>query len=131
MKTLIVEDDFTSRLLLQQFLKDYGQSHIAINGKEAVAAAGMALEFATPYHLICMDVMMPEMDGQTALKNIRALEEAKGIFSTHGAKIIMTTALGDMKNVNTAFSNLADAYLTKPIDKTKLLETLRQLGLIN
>jgi CheY-like chemotaxis protein len=31
MKTLIVEDDFTSRLLLQEFLKSYGPSHIAVN----------------------------------------------------------------------------------------------------
>jgi response regulator of citrate/malate metabolism len=38
MKTLIVEDDFTSRLLLQEFLKSYGPFHIAVNGKEAVEA---------------------------------------------------------------------------------------------
>ena len=130
MKTLIVEDDFTSRLLLQELLKGYGPSHIAITGQEAVTAAGLALAFGEPYDLICLDIMMPEMDGQEALKNIRAQEEAKGILSTHGSKIVMTTALGDMKNVNSAFSSLADGYLTKPINKTKLVEALKQLKLI-
>ena len=43
MKTLIVEDDFTSRLLLQELLKHYGPAHIAVNGKEAVEAVRLAL----------------------------------------------------------------------------------------
>jgi two-component system, chemotaxis family, chemotaxis protein CheY len=130
MKALIVEDDFTSRLLLQAILKSYGPTHIAVNGQEAVEAVRLALEADKPYDLICLDIMMPKLDGHGALKQIRALEEAKGIWSTQGAKVVMTTALRDMKNVMTAFEGLADAYLAKPIDKTKLLETVRQLALI-
>jgi two-component system, chemotaxis family, chemotaxis protein CheY len=130
MRTLIVEDDFTSRLLLQELLRSQGPSHIAVNGQEAVEAVRLALEANDPYDLICLDIMMPKLDGHAGLKHIRALEEAKGIWSTHGAKVVMTTALGDMKSINAAFGNLCDAYLVKPIDKTKLLETLRQLALI-
>lgn len=131
MKTLIVEDDFTSRLLLQEFLKSYGPSHIAVNGKEAVEAMRIALEANEPYDLICMDIMMPEMDGQEALREIRNIEEARGIFSSDGAKIMMTTALGDMRNVIAAYKSLCDAYLTKPIDKAKLLKELRKMKLIS
>ena len=130
MKTLIVEDDFTSRLLLQELLKSYGPSHIAVNGNEAVEAVRLALEASERYDLICLDIMMPELDGQAALMQIRDLEKAKGIWSSSGSKVVMTTALGDMKNVARAFEGFADAYLTKPIDKTKLLDTLRQLALI-
>ena len=130
MKTLIVEDDFTSRLLLQGLLKSYGPSHIAVNGKEAVEAVRLALVAGEHYDLICLDIMMPELDGQAALKQIRALETAKGIWSSSGSKVVMTTALGDMQNVTKAFDGFADGYLTKPIDKTKLLDTLRQLELI-
>lgn len=129
MKTLIVEDDFTSRLLLQEILKGYGPSHIAVNGKEAVEAVHLALEADEPYDLICLDIMMPEMDGQQALQEIRAVEEARGIVSSDGAKIMMTTALGDSANVLAAYRNLCDAYLTKPIQKAKLLEELGKLGL--
>lgn len=130
MKTLIVEDDFTSRLLLQELLKIYGPSHIAVNGKEAVEAAHLALEMGEPYNLICLDITMPEMDGHEALRQIREQEEARGIMSSNGAKIVMTTALGDPKNVIAAWRSLCDAYLTKPIRKAKLLEELRKLGLI-
>ena len=131
MKSLIAEDDFTSRLLLQELLKSYGPSHIAVNGKEAVEAVRVALENGEPYALICLDIMMPEMDGQEALRQIRAQEEAKGIPSTNGARIVMTTALNDPHNVMVAYRSLCDAYLTKPIHKAKLIEELHKMGLIN
>ncbi len=83
-----------------------------------------------PYELICLDILMPEMDGQTALKEIRSMEEAKGILSTHGAKIVMTTTLGDMKNVAAAYGGLCYAYLATPVDKPKLLAELRRLELV-
>jgi two-component system chemotaxis response regulator CheY len=74
--------------------------------------------------------MMPEMDGQDALREIRTLEEARGIIPPNGAKIVMTTALADMKNVFAAYSRLCDAYLTKPVQKARLLGELRRLELI-
>jgi two-component system chemotaxis response regulator CheY len=130
MRTLIVEDDFTSRLLLQSFLSQYGECHVAVNGKEAVAAFRAAQESGQPYDLICMDIMMPEMDGQTAVREIRAVEEAGGTLSTDGVKIIMTTALDDVQNVVESFQALCDAYLFKPIDREMLLGRIRELHLV-
>jgi two-component system, chemotaxis family, chemotaxis protein CheY len=130
MRTLIVEDDFTSRLLLQSFLSQYGDCHVAVNGKEALSAFRAAQKIGQEYDLICMDIMMPEMDGQTAVKEIRALEETAGKLSTNGVKIIMTTALDDVKNVVRSFQSLCDAYLFKPIDTGKLLGHIRDLHLV-
>jgi two-component system, chemotaxis family, chemotaxis protein CheY len=130
MRTLIVEDDFTSRLLLQTFLSKYGECHVAVNGNEAIAAFRLAREKGEHYDLICMDIMMPEMDGQTAVRQIRALEEGEGTLSTSGAKIIMTTALDDVKNVVQSFQSLCDAYLFKPIDAAKLLGHMRDFHLV-
>ena len=131
MKTLIVDDDFTNRLLLQEILKGYGPAHIAVNGKEAVEAVKSALDANEPYDLICLDIMMPEMDGQEALKTIRAQENEAGIMVGDGVKVVMTTALGDGENVMQSFKEACDAYVVKPIDKAKLLDELRKLELIS
>lgn len=63
MKSLIVEDDFTGRLLLQKLLAPYGECHIAVNGKEAISAFAMALESGERYDRVCLDIMMEEKDG--------------------------------------------------------------------
>lgn len=130
MRTLIVEDDFTCRLLLQKFLARYGECHVAANGKEAVEAFRLALQNGARYDLICMDIMMPEKDGQAALREIRLLEEEDNVSSTSGAKIIMITALDDMKNVVASFKSLCDAYLFKPIDTIALQKHLKSLALV-
>ncbi|MGD0363226.1 MAG: response regulator [Bryobacteraceae bacterium] len=122
MKTLIAEDDLTSRLVLQTFLARYGECHIAVNGWEAVEAFRLALEAGQPYDLICMDIMMPKMDGREAVSHVRAMEEARGIHSTSGVKIIMTTAVTEVQEVAQCFHALCDDYLVKPIDLAKLLK---------
>jgi two-component system, chemotaxis family, chemotaxis protein CheY len=130
MKTLIVEDDFTSRLLLQKILSPYGESHIAVNGKEAIEAFMVAWAEGRLYDLICLDIMMPEMDGQEVLKRIRNMEDLEGVLPGRGVKVIMTTALKDKENVFTAFNEQCDAYLIKPVDKANLLGKIREFGLI-
>jgi len=131
MKTLIVEDDFTSRLLLQTLLSPYGDCHIAVNGREAVDAFRVAHDSGRSYDLICMDIMMPEMDGQAALKQIRALEEAAGVLSHAGVKIVMTTAVSDTKAVFASYQGLCDGYLFKPLDTGKLVQYLKSFGLLS
>jgi two-component system chemotaxis response regulator CheY len=130
LRGLLVEDDFASRLLLQTFLSSFGECHVAVNGREAVEAFRSALEHGRRYDLICMDIMMPEMDGREAVRQIRALEEEHGILSTSGAKIIMTTAVDDVKEVIRCFHELCDAYLTKPVDLGTLLDQLKSYGLV-
>ncbi len=130
MRTLIVEDDFTSRLVLQTFLSRYGECHIAVNGREAVDAFSAASQSGKGYDLICMDVMMPEIDGPEAVRQVRALEEQRGILSTHGVKIIMTTAVNDVKVIMRSFKDLCDAYLMKPINISDLLNQIKSFQLI-
>jgi two-component system chemotaxis response regulator CheY len=128
---LIAEDDFTSRLLMQKLLAPYGECHVAINGREALEAFKSARSKRRPYDLICLDIMMPEMDGQTVLREIRAIEQGAGIHPGRGVKILMTTALKDGKNVMQAFRDLCDGYVVKPIEKAKLLKCLREFGLMD
>jgi two-component system chemotaxis response regulator CheY len=130
MYTLIVEDDFTSPLLLQTFLSRFGECHVAVNGKEAVEAFHLAKQNGRPYDLICMDIMMPEKDGKAALSEIRALEEAGGTLSSSGVKVIMITALDDVKNVVGSFRALCDAYVFKSVYTAKLLGQLNAFALV-
>ena len=79
------------------------------------------------YDLICLDIMMPGMNGQEALKLIRE-EESKAKIK--GSKVLMTTALDDSKNVMSAFKEQCDGYLVKPITTDKLKEKLLEFKLV-
>lgn len=130
MKTLIVDDEFTSRLILQESLKQYGQVHIAVNGVEAVEAARVAIEKDDRYDLICLDIMMPEMDGHSALDIIRDTERKHGILPGQGARVVMTTCLDDPANILNAFGEQCEHYLVKPIDVPKLIDYLQKTKMI-
>lgn len=131
MRILIVEDDFISRVLLKKMLAQYGNCDVAVNGLEAVNAFQMAAEENNPYELICLDIMMPELDGKEALKIIREKEKQMKIPPSSEAKIIMTTALDTPKDVIEAYySGGCTAYLVKPIEKQHVRKVLMELGLI-
>ena len=132
MKTLIVEDDFLARSLLSTILSEYGTCHVAVNGKEALEAIERAFKESDPYDLICLDIMMPVMDGQETLLGLRRMEEGLGIKGADTTKVIMVTAIDDSKNIMKAFrQGQCEAYLTKPIDRRKLIGHVRDLGLIS
>ncbi len=129
MRVLVVEDDFISRRLLCRYLQAYAECDVAVNGNEAVGAFKQVLMANERYDLVCLDIMMPGMDGQETLKRLRALEQEHGVTDAERAHVIMTTALEDQDNVMAAFTNACDGYVVKPIEKKKFLETLQSIGL--
>jgi len=129
MKILIVEDDFVGRKILNTLLAPLGDVDIAANGKEALTAVKMAVDADQPYELICLDIMMPEIDGITALKKIRLMETAKGLTPETRSKIIMTSAVSEKNYVLAAVKAECDGFLVKPIEKDRLYDELRKHGL--
>ncbi len=130
MRILIAEDDFASRKFMMRFLSKYGECDVTVDGNEAIEAFKMALDINEGYDLICMDIMMPVVDGFKALKQIREIEKDYNIPEERSAKIIMTTALSEGKNVTKAFELGCTAYAGKPIDRDKFENELRKLELI-
>ena len=130
MRILLAEDDFVTRKFMTGFLSKYGECDVTVDGMEAVDAFMMALEDDAPYDLVCLDIMMPVMDGSQALMGIRNLEKERNIPKEKEAKVIMTTALNDEGNVKMAFELGCTVYSGKPIDKEKFEQVLKKFGLI-
>jgi two-component system, chemotaxis family, chemotaxis protein CheY len=127
MKILVADDDFTSRRLLQQLLMRYGKVDTCISGAEAVELFHISLKEGHPYRLICLDIMMPGISGLDALAGIRELEGAFKDNRRASAKILMVTALDDSESIRTAFRNLCNGYLCKPVDAAALLQRIDEL----
>jgi two-component system, chemotaxis family, chemotaxis protein CheY len=131
MRALIVDDDFYSRITLHDMLRAVAECHIAVNGEEAVGAFKKALEDGRPYDLVCMDLVMPEMDGQQALREMRALEEDQGVGQAARCSIFVVSMVEDNRETNEAFFlGGADCFLVKPIAEDRLMAELREHGLL-
>lgn len=130
LKILLAEDDFATRKFMSKFLEKYGEVDVTVDGMEAVDAFLMSLEDDEPYDLVCLDVMMPVMDGYQALMGIRNIEKQKNISPENMVKVIMTTALNDERNVKKAFELGCTVYSGKPLNVDKFEEVLTKLRLI-
>ncbi len=130
MRILIAEDDFVSRKFIFKFMSQFGDCDVTVDGMEAIEVFLMSLEEGQYYDLVCLDIMMPEVDGLKALKTMRKLEEERNIPDTRRAKVIMTTALNSTEEVFDSFGSGSEAYAVKPIDTEKLTDVMRKLGLL-
>ena len=130
MRTLIVDDQPANRHVLQRMLGRFGPCDEAADGQEAITALTRAWEAGQPYDLVCLDVMMPGMNGQQALSAIRKLETTRGILNHHRVKIFMVTAIHDESAISSAYCDGCTAYLTKPLEYRLLLGNLVHLKLL-
>ena len=121
MKCLIVEDELKSRHIFKDLLSSFGECDIAVNGQEAIDSFRLAHELKRPYDVIFMNVTMPVVDGLTALREIRCLEQRMEMPPGLKVKAVMMTAPGDPRSVIKAFKEgEANSFLVKPITKQKL-----------
>jgi DNA-binding response OmpR family regulator len=113
-KLLVVDDEPLLREVLRDFLSEQFEVTECASGFEAVR---MASELSPD--VILMDVMMPEMDGVTAVKKIRENEQTRSI------PILMLTAVNSTPNRIEAFDLGVDDYITKPFDFDEVLARVR------
>lgn len=130
MRVLIAEDDMASRKFLARFLSKYGECDITVDGMEAIEAFMVSFDIDKRYDLICLDIMMPKLDGMKVLKTIREIEKQKGVAEDKQVKVIMTSAINELDIVNHSFETGSEAYATKPINTEKFEEVMKKLDLI-
>ncbi len=131
MKSLVVDDEFVPRMVLQRILQVYGPCDAATNVLEAIAAVRHALEQKKPYGLVCLDIEMPDGSGQDVLKEIRRQEEHFGLPAELQIKVLMTSGHSDADQVKASFHNGGNGFLVKPVDVARLKKRLRELALIS
>lgn len=113
---LVVDDDEDLIEALSFFLcrENYQVLH-ARNGAEAVTMA-----FDLHPHLVLLDIMMPNLDGLTACRGIKTMEETKDI------PVVMLTAKGDVETIKAAFKAGANDYIVKPFGVDQVLEKIKE-----
>lgn len=128
MRILIVDDEPTCRALMQFYLKEVGECEVAVNGSEAIHKFLVSLDEGKPYDLICLDILLPNINGQDVLATIREAELEQGKVGEDAVKVLITTGQVDPKNLFEAFHSGCESYLLKPIDKDLLYKSLEALG---
>jgi signal transduction histidine kinase/DNA-binding response OmpR family regulator/CHASE3 domain sensor protein len=120
-RVLVVEDDVRNIFALSSILEPKGIAvSIARNGREALEALGRAsADPSTAVDLVLMDIMMPEMDGLTAMREIRKRSEWQSL------PIIALTAKAMRDDQEKCLAAGANDYISKPLEVEKLLSLVR------
>ena len=119
MRVLVAEDNRTNQLVFQKMVREAQMDlQFASNGLEAVAL----FQSFSP-DLIFMDISMPEMDGKDAARAIRALENG----ASHVPIVALTAHAMDGDEVEILAAGI-DRYMTKPLRKTLILDTIAGLA---
>ncbi|WP_207430339.1 response regulator transcription factor [Sabulibacter ruber] len=114
-KILVVEDEARLAEMLQRGLKEEGYSvSVAMSGTMGLK---MAMDF--PFHLIILDLMLPEISGLEVCKKLRENQVE--------TPILMLTALDSPENIVTGLDSGADDYLVKPFNFSELNARIRTL----
>ncbi len=129
MRVLVAEDDVANRKFLVKLLERYGEVTVVEDGMSAVDAFAKAVKDEILFDLVCMDIMMPKIDGYKALEALREAERKLGVVADKRTKVIMISALDEVGLATDHICSDYDAYICKPIDIDKFLELIRKLGI--
>jgi two-component system, sensor histidine kinase and response regulator len=119
LRVLIVDDNATNRRILHDLLIHWNmQPQCVVNGAEALRAMRQAAAEGTPFPLVLLDAMMPEMDGFAVAETLR------GDRAYDGATIMMLSSADQQADIARCRSIGIQSYLTKPIVSSVLFEAI-------
>ena len=119
MPVLIVDDNYTNRILLQEMITSWGLvPTITASGKEAIDCFNKAFGSGTPYRLILLDMQMPELDGFDVAKIIK--DDPSG----EDVRIILLSSSGQRGDTDRCKEVGISGYLPKPIKQSDLFDAI-------
>ncbi|MDQ2800766.1 MAG: response regulator, partial [Armatimonadota bacterium] len=119
---LVVDDNATNRRILQEVLTNWHMKPtLAESGQAALTEMKRAAEAGTPYPLVLLDGMMPEMDGFELAERLKTLPDMAG------ATVMMLSSAGQASDGARCRELGVSAYLTKPVKQSELLDTLMNM----
>lgn len=113
---LLVDDNDIMRALLRSMLR--GEEYEVVGEARDGATAIEMAERLHP-HIVCLDVVMPKMDGITALRGIKA--------SSPEIDVVMITGSASAENVQEAIASGASGFIVKPFNAARVLDTLARV----
>lgn len=114
---LLVDDEPNIVMSLEFLMRKNGyQVGIARNGTEALAALAQ-----TPYDLVLLDVMMPDVDGYQVCRQLRQRPDRAA------TKVIFLSAKSQPADVQKGYDAGADLYIPKPFSTRQLMQKVREL----
>lgn len=128
MKVLVVDDDSIHRKFLETIFSYSWEVCVAQDGISAVDLFEEHLKNSDPFQLICLDVMLNQLDGYKTLQAIRKVEKSYSEKGLQRTKVIMMSALDEDTRNDICVCSDYDAYMCKPILIEALELQLKKLG---
>lgn len=129
LSVLIVEDDLTSARILEKYLSPLGYITIKESAESAMALITAPMQ-SLPFDVVLLDVGLPGKSGLSLLNSLREIENNLSIPEEARCKVFMITGDDTPKTVIQAFSQGANGYLTKPLNKDEMKAELAKHDII-
>ncbi len=128
LRVLMVDDQEEARVMVADFLSRYGAVvTTASSGAEALSVLSNMTDDARPDVLVC-DIAMPMEDGYTALRRLRALEDARGVAASQHIPAIALTALAGKEERLRVLSAGFQCHIAKPVDPVDLIVRIANIA---
>lgn len=125
MKSLVVDDVEVNCRTLKAVLAPYGDCDTTNDARTTAHLFQEAWEADNPYDLICLDILMPDIDGLKLLQVLRQVEEKMGVGEDRRARILMVTG-SDVAEIHDKARALGcDAVIVKPIYRDEVIQLVK------
>lgn len=123
-RCLIIEDDATASTLLGHIVKKHGSCMVAGTAREGYGQFLKAWERSEPYHIVFLDLHLPDLSGLAILSALRRFESDRHVARNRRCMVIISTASDSLEDIKASLVLDADGYLVKPVSAESVAEKI-------